>query len=680
MKVAPHLTVIMFVILALASLSLGFQLDFGKIDSATHGNTTVNDSKPIYGSDHLVSKSQQFISLEKDSSKLHSAQTGKLLQKPTNDECSLTVGTGGDYITVAAALVIPCESSGYKITLLEETHVENLVIDIESTILIKGANSEGPYTQWTSNKDGENSYLIELKNGYLIIQFVDFQFVQTTHFSTPTNGLIYARSTSQPYPSITIEYCNFRGLGNEQGSQQTNTMIEISGGYSLVVDECTFSSTKSQNAVIKAVDYIQFSVSNSNFTDINGGSTGAIEVYTGTGTEWDILIQGNIFDNCVGTKYGAINVDTGSATTTRYLQIIDNQIKNCAGSNTGGIYINYAEFGAFVLQTNIFQDNSIISSQSYFGCDAHIVKASKAGVSDPVYYYKDKTQGSKSNQLKSVFVEILEGSNQANFSLRTISNQCWDASIEPEYFADCICTAQGHYNIDDMRSCVCPSNDPDYQQDKCDFYKLPTCSGDSDPDKCRCDGTNYPSYCLCPLDDLDTTYTKTQCELEKGEEIPPDKCTGIDDEPNCICTLDNHPTDCTCPDDDADYSPAQCQEDKQEVIPPVMCTGIDDKPDCICTLDNHPTDCTCPIDYHDYSQAQCLEDKYPVTPDKCDPITATTPEVDCACPTDAAKLELDPRKETICKPSTGKESSGSIRAVLYMIVAIVLIPALALIF
>ncbi|KAA6379901.1 MAG: hypothetical protein EZS28_024573 [Streblomastix strix] len=667
----------MFVILALASLSFGFPLNFGKTYSSTHGNTTAHVSSPTFGSDHLVSKSQQFISLEKDSSKLHSAQTGKLLQKPTNDECSLTVGAGGNYNSVADALVIPCESSGYKITLLNATHVENLVVDQESTILIKGANSEGPYTQWTSNIVGENSYIIELKNGYLIIQFVDFQFVQTTHFATPTNGLIYARSTSQPYPSITIEHCNFRGLGNEQGSQQTNTMIEISGGYSLVVDECTFSSAKSQNAVIKAVDYIQFSVSNSNFTDINGvGSTGAIEVYTGTGAQWDILIQGNIFDNCVGAKYGAIKVDTGGATTTRYLQIITNQIKNCAGSNTGGIYINYAEFGAFDLGVNTFQDNSIISSQSYFGCDAHIVKASKADVSDLVYYYKDKTQGSKSNQLKSIFVEILEGTNQAYFSLRTISNQCWDASIEPEYFAGCICTAQGHPS-----QCTCPEEDPDYQQDKCDFYKLPTCSGNSEPTGgCRCDGTNYPSYCLCPLDDLDTTYTQTQCQEEKEKQIPPVKCTGIDDKPNCICTLDNHPTDCTCPDDDPDYLLAQCQEDKQEVIPPVMCTGIDDKPDCICTLEIHPTDCTCQVDLPDYSQAQCLEDKYPVTPDKCDPITATTPEVDCACPTDAAQLELDPRKDTICKPSTGKEASGSIRAIMNMIIAVVLIPALALIF
>ncbi|KAA6392657.1 MAG: hypothetical protein EZS28_011818 [Streblomastix strix] len=272
--------------------------------------------------------------------------------------------------------------------------------------------------------------------------------------------------------------------------------------------------------------------------------------------------------------------------------------------------------------------------------DAHIYKLSGVSLPDSTQYFKIAFQGSKSNQPLSVFFEIDEDQEQGYFSLSTITGECWDTSLGLELFPGCICQPLGQpsgcicTSTVHPTDCTCPPDDPNYQQDKCDFYKLPTCSGVSDPGQCRCSASNYPLDCLCPLDDLDTTYTQTLCLAERQYAQLP------------LCISDT-----TTP------------------------TG-----GCKCTSDNHPTDCTCPIDFPDYTLEQCSEDIQPVIPQQCSSIISTTPEVDCACPTDAAKLELDPRKDTICKPSTGKEASGSIRAFLSLIVAVVLIPSLALIF
>ncbi|KAA6372868.1 MAG: hypothetical protein EZS28_031606 [Streblomastix strix] len=81
-----------------------------------------------------------------------------------------------------------------------------------------------------------------------------------------------------------------------------------------------------------------------------------------------------------------------------------------------------------------------------------------------------------------------------------------------------------------------------------------------------------------------------------------------------------------------------------------------------------------------FSQKSTISRKKPVIPDKCTSITATSPEVDCACPSDPALSELGPRKDTVCKPSTGKDATESIRAILNLIVTVILIPALANIF
>ncbi|KAA6392656.1 MAG: hypothetical protein EZS28_011817 [Streblomastix strix] len=672
----------MFLILALALLSLGFPLDFEKIDSTVHSNTTTLVSPQISVSEPLITKQQQLIGLEKDPIKLQSAYTGKQLQ----NACSLSVGTDGDYNSVAAALLYTCGYSVQEIILIDSTHEESLVIDKNEEILIRGANSDGPYTQWNSQTTFLTAYLIEIWQGYLTLQYIDFVYVLTTDtipMATPSNNFVSIRSQSYISTYITIEYCNFRGLGNEQGSQQTNSMIEIYEAYRVLVKDCSFSSANLVYAPIRAQGYFQFSVSNSNFTDINGGDTGAMEVIYGNGGQYNISIQGNIFDNCVGAKYGAISVIAINQDTVYSVSVRSNQIKNCAGSITGGIYFHYNIFGSLNLSSNTFIDNRRTSPiPNDRKQDAHIHKRGRQTKGfdyiDSLQYFQNAFAGSESTNPLSVFFEIDEDSDQRYFSLYPVSNKCWDASIDPEYIGYCICTAQGHPNVESYMYCICPDDDPNYQQDKCDFYLLPVCSSGSNPDYCRCSASNYPLDCLCPLDDLDTTYTQTLCLAERQYAQLP-LCISDTTTPTggCKCTSGNHPANCACPlNNDGQYTKDKCLYD----ILPRCTTDTTPASGCKCTSDNHPIDCTCPIDYPDYTYAQCQQDLQPVTPDKCSSITATTPEVDCACPTDAAKLELDPRKDTICKPSTGKEASGSIRAFLNMIVAIVLIPSLALIF
>ncbi|KAA6361096.1 MAG: hypothetical protein EZS28_043378, partial [Streblomastix strix] len=96
---------------------------------------------------------------------------------------------------------------------------------------------------------------------------------------------------------------------------------------------------------------------------------------------------------------------------------------------------------------------------------------------------------------------------------------------------------------------------------------------------------------------------------------------------------------------------------------PIDCTNVSGKTtgQCPCKADDIRSDC-----------------HTGVVPGQCDTITIETLEEECPCPTQAEELEKDPRKDTICKPSTGKEAAGSVRAVLSIVLAIVVLPAFAL--
>ncbi|KAA6398493.1 MAG: hypothetical protein EZS28_005983 [Streblomastix strix] len=192
----------------------------------------------------------------------------------------------------------------------------------------------------------------------------------------------------------------------------------------------------------------------------------------------------------------------------------------------------------------------------------------------------------------------------------------------------CKCTNEKHPD-----NCACPFDDLEtYTKTQCQFDTLPVCSGDSEPiEGCRCSSSNYPSYCKCPLNNLDIKYSKAQCEAEKQYSLLPlcesDTTTTTG---GCKCTHDKHPSEpiqCACPFDDLNptYTKSQCQFDKLPV-----CSGNSEPTGgCKCSTDNYPSYCKCPLNNDDeYSKDQCEYDML----SSCN--SDTTPSEGCKCTTD----------------------------------------------
>ncbi|KAA6357779.1 MAG: hypothetical protein EZS28_046694, partial [Streblomastix strix] len=397
------------------------------------------------------------------------------------------------------------------IQLKNTVHTENLVINVDSTILIKGLEDSGSQTIWNAEPLISSQYTIEQKEGKLTLQDIDFGYVMTSdgsNIAAPTGNLIYVHSTSDPYPYISIQNCHFKGI-----SFATNSMVYVDGASSVQITDSSFSSPSSIEPIIRALGYSSFKVSNSEFTDINGGDVGGIYVQNGRVSNYDVAITSNTFSNCKGRFFGAISIETGSSTNTDTLQISGNTIMNCAGQYTPGIYITYDQYRTLNLNNNYFSDNiKTTSTSDGDGRDAHIYKSNEDGLSDPIRQYKDAFQGSSSNYPKSVLIEIPQSVSNS-FSLKTNSGKCWDTILEPEYFTGCVCTTSGHPS-----ECTCPTNDPQ--------------------------------------------YTLSQCQQDKGIIVPPEQCKGSGDKTGCICTSSVHPSTCICPTSDPLYSKDKCLYDK----------------------------------------------------------------------------------------------------------------------
>ncbi|KAA6381708.1 MAG: hypothetical protein EZS28_022765 [Streblomastix strix] len=291
--------------------------------------------------------------------------------------------------------------------------------------------------------------------------------------------------------------------------------------------------------------------------------------------------------------------------------------------------------------------------------------------------------------------------------------------------------------IGDLRTSECPETIPCDKASSTNLTGLPKkicdCRSIGDPRRKRCP-TSTPcesataveledvpvGLCAClVIGDLrQTECSQSQdCETKSTEElksVPVGFCPCIsigDPRSECVDTvacdkaskedLTGLPTNiCTCvgfgdPRQPECYETKPCEAapaEKLEKIPISLCecftigdprepcnicTGTGDKEDCICTSTFHPATCVCPHNDEIYTEEICSADKS-VHVD-CSQITIETSEVDCPCPSDPDQLDQDPRKDTICK-TTGKEASGSIRALQSVIVVAVTIPILAVFF
>ncbi|KAA6370241.1 MAG: hypothetical protein EZS28_034232 [Streblomastix strix] len=96
--------------------------------------------------------------------------------KSTNSVCQFNVSQNisGSFRTVANALALSCtESGGYEILLLDSEHIEYLIINQQSTILIKGNNKFR--TVW--HLDSPHKETLNLKQGILTLDNIEFHFV-----------------------------------------------------------------------------------------------------------------------------------------------------------------------------------------------------------------------------------------------------------------------------------------------------------------------------------------------------------------------------------------------------------------------------------------------------------------------------------------------------------------------
>ncbi|KAA6353602.1 MAG: hypothetical protein EZS28_050871, partial [Streblomastix strix] len=332
------------------------------------------------------------------------------------------------------------------------------------------------------------------------------------------------------------------------------------------------------------------------FTDVTGDIVGAVLLSDGRDNIQHVIeIKGNRFEKCVASGIGTVAVLNTKSTAQDQLMINNNHFISCSGDPTGGIYVYYKDYNTFELNQNTFQSNLRAGQEDNYGCDAYIRKMTILNVQDGVQYYRNAFTTSTTNNPYSVYYsyEVSVGSNSGYLNLRSTSGQCWASQFESGGNNDgCTCTSQAHPN-----SCTCPTNVPTYTTAQCQFDKLPSCTGTSQPSGgCRCLPSIYPSYCQCPLNDLDVSYTKTQCDYDK---IPPCTISTTTPSGGCKCTIEKHPiqpTPCTCPLNNAgEYTKAQCE--------------IDTTPEPV-DVDPTPTD---PFD--------CERD-----------LQADTPTYRCACP------------------------------------------------
>ncbi|KAA6363364.1 MAG: hypothetical protein EZS28_041109, partial [Streblomastix strix] len=219
------------------------------------------------------------------------------------------------------------------------------------------------------------------------------------------------------------------GLGKD--STQINQMINAVIADSVQIYSCTFRQANSAQALIQGIDYREFLIDQTNFTDITGGMGGALYL-TDMRQDFERIYQitGNRFESCVASQLGAITILTSRSHNR--LQINNNHIISCSGDTTGGIYLNYQDYDMFELSGNSFQSNQSPGQESNYGCDGYIQNRNILNVQDGVQYYRNAFTGSTTNNPYSVYYsyQIQGGSNSGYLNLRSTSGQCWDSQYE----------------------------------------------------------------------------------------------------------------------------------------------------------------------------------------------------------------------------------------------------------
>ncbi|KAA6390035.1 MAG: hypothetical protein EZS28_014439 [Streblomastix strix] len=174
-------------------------------------------------------------------------------------------------------------------------------------------------------------------------------------------------------------------------------------------------------------------------------------------------------------------------------------------------------------------------------------------------------------------------------------------------------------------------------------------------DDCKCADGQAPFDCTYPQNDVDDSYTKTECEDKKYSAI--DYCDESDSPSiypqSCICIDGNSPEGCVCPQDSKDLigvPVAQCECCSTGDPRAVLTTPGAGCPE-YCTDNIYNGSCACDSDLTDYTE--CEADKAyillpdyngvhgsSVKPNTCKCIDGYSP-TGCICPRDTDLNQLD---------------------------------------
>ncbi|KAA6364621.1 MAG: hypothetical protein EZS28_039852 [Streblomastix strix] len=161
-----------------------------------------------------------------------------------NEACKWKVSQlgSGDYTSIIEALDEPCSlTDGYEILLLDSTHCENLEVNQNSSIIIKG-NNDKP-TTWGLIFPYEE--IILLKQGFLTLNSIEFDFSYqkgSTEIILPSRYLICTEGV-EFHPTLTIMKCIFKSVSGITANNMFQIQIDFASQMNIYDSNFTGTGT-----------------------------------------------------------------------------------------------------------------------------------------------------------------------------------------------------------------------------------------------------------------------------------------------------------------------------------------------------------------------------------------------------------------------------------------------------
>ncbi|KAA6379964.1 MAG: hypothetical protein EZS28_024509 [Streblomastix strix] len=270
---------------------------------------------------------------------------------------------------VADVLNVECAApEGYEITLVDSEHFEQLEINQNQFILIKGGN--GSATIWKAQN--ETKKIINLVQGDLTLQNIEFQFTiingtepGTEPILNPRDYIIYAEN-DKLRPSLTLKQCTFQSISGVFD----NDIFQI---FICDVTKAEFIDCSFKGAGIDKVSNVSMiHIESCNFTTLKKCKFQDAQIYHDVGP---ITLEANFkgsqitIQDCEFTNITLIDEDSYAVLQVTFLEtakskITGNTFINCSNVNqfTGALLIADALFDGskdkYVFSNNTFTNNT----------------------------------------------------------------------------------------------------------------------------------------------------------------------------------------------------------------------------------------------------------------------------------------------------------------------------------